>query len=485
MARFWGVSVPEWKAALRNPRLVATVIVVLGGLTIYTLNYPGSMEYDSFVQWLEGRSGSYGYWHPPVMSWILGVFDTMPGPVAGWFTGMDMLLVFGALAALLWLPKRVSWAAACVAAAMLVLPQLVLIEAVVWKDTLFADAALVATVLIGLAVKFWPARRWRLALLGAASLFLALAVLTRQNGIVILPCLATGLAIAVRQCSGNWRMGAAYGAGVFALTGGLALAGNAALQLRWDGVPSQEQQFKVLRLYDISGMLRRDPRLKLTVMDREAPELARLIRTRTVRLWSPAKSDTMEIAAVNDAIVTIPASVYAKQWRASVAERPGLYLKVRGEIFRWVFQPPDVGLCHPFHVGNQPGEEPLEGYVIVRRMDAHDIALKHYGEFFLWHTPVFSHALFALLGLGVLVLLIRRRAPADIVLASLIVADFVFTATFFVISIACDYRYLFLIDLTSIASLLYVAADWRGLLGPQKRGREAPFEACHRGELLG
>jgi MYXO-CTERM domain-containing protein len=205
-------------------------------------------------------------------------------------------------------------------------------------------------------------------------------------------------------------------------------------------------------------------------MDREAPGLAHLVRTWTVKVWTPVKNDTMESPAIDDAITTVPASVYAKQWRALVGERPGLYLKVRAELFRWVFQPPDVGLCHPFHVGNQPGEEPLEGYVIVRRMDAHDLALKHYGEFFLWHTPVFSHALFALLGLGALVLLIRRREPGDIVMASLIVADFVFTATFFVISIACDYRYLFLIDLTALASALYVAADWRGLLQTQKRG---------------
>ncbi|MDR3526771.1 MAG: hypothetical protein P4L57_05785 [Rhizomicrobium sp.] len=460
----------DWKAALRNPRLVATAIVLLGGLTIYAVNYPGSMEFDSFVQWLEGRRGIYGYWHPPVMSWILGVFDTLPGPVAGWFTGMDMLLAFGALAALLWLPKRVSWAAACVAAAMLLLPQLVLIEAVVWKDTLFADAALLATVLIGLAVKHWPERRWRFALLAAASVFLALAVLTRQNGIVIVPCIATGLAIAVRHLAGHWRRGAAYGAGLFTLTVALALAGNAALQLRWDGVPSSEQQFKVLRLYDISGMLRRDPSLKISVMDREAPGLAHLVRSWTVKVWTPLKNDTMESPAIDDAITTIPASVYAKQWRALVGERPWLYLKVRAELFRWVFQPPDVGLCHPFHVGNQPGLEPLDGYVIVRRMDAHDLALKHYGEFFLWHTPVFSHALFALLGLGALGLLIRRREPADIVMASLIVADFVFTATFFVISIACDYRYLFLIDLTALASTLYIAADWRELLQRQKRG---------------
>ena len=109
-------------------------------------------------------------------------------------------------------------------------------------------------------------------------------------------------------------------------------------------------------------------------------------------------------------------------------------------------------------------------------MDAHDIALNYYGEFFLHHTPVFSHTLFALLGLGVLVLLIRRRGPVDIVIASLIAAALVFSATFYVLSIACDYRYLYLIDLSALAGVLYAAADCQALWPrPRKRGPEGPL----------
>jgi len=276
---------------------------------------------------------------------------------------------------------------------------------------------------------------------------------------------AAGLAIAALRLSGDWRKGAAYGTGVLALAGGLALVGNAALLLRWDGTPSTEQQFKGLRLYDITGMVYRNLDLPLSVFDHEAPKLAKIIRSEGVARWSPKMNDTLEASPrIEAAMDATPAPVMARQWRVLIWHYPLRYLAVRALLFRWVFQPPDVGLCHPFHVGNQRGAEPLEGYVIVPRMDAHDIALKHYGEFFLHHTPVFSHALFALLGLGVLVVLIRRRSPADIVMASLIAAAFVFTATFAVLSIACDYRYLFIIDLSALAGALYVAADWQDLL---------------------
>jgi hypothetical protein len=129
-----------------------------------------------------------------------------------------------------------------------------------------------------------------------------------------------------------------------------------------------------------------------------------------------------------------------------------------------VFQPPDVGLCHPFHVGDQGDAGDLKELGIHPRLDARDVALWHYGDFFLYHTPVFSHALFAVLAIAVLVIVLRRRAPADFMIAALIAAAFVFTATFVVLSIACDYRYLYIIDLSALAGTLYVAADWRDLL---------------------
>jgi hypothetical protein len=149
------------------------------------------------------------------------------------------------------------------------------------------------------------------------------------------------------------------------------------------------------------------------------------------------------------------------------------YLAVRAELFRWVFQPPDVGLCHPFHVGDQGGEEEMKELGAKPRLDARDIALWHYGDFFLYNTPLFSHALFSVLAAGVLVIVLRRRNPVDIVLAALIGATAVFTATFFILSIACDYRYLYLIDLSALAGALYVAADWPAL---SKRGPAGPLE---------
>lgn len=466
------------KAALRSPRLVATGVIAFGGVATYLLNFPGSMEDDSFVQLLEGRQASYGNWHPPIMSWMLGVSDGLTSPPDAIYTLFQMLLAFVPLAAVLWLPKRVSWAAVLAALAMLFLPQFLMEQAVVWKDALFANATFAGYVCLALAVARLERRRLRLGLLVAATFFIAIAVLARQNGLVVVPGLAVALFFIAGKREGHWKTGLAYGAAVAGLCGAIALTGNAALMLRWDGTPSREDQIKILQLYDITGMVNHDLRLPLVVFDHAAPDLAHIIRTEGVARWSPVKNDTLQVSPrIVDALDATPAKVMYQQWRALILHYPLRYLAIRLELFRWVFQPPDVELCHPFHVGDEGDPDDLKQLGMQPRLDRRDMALWHYGDFFRDHTPAFSHAFWALLAAGILFPLLKRRAPADIAMAALIGSAFVFTSTFLIISIACDYRYLYIIDLSALAGALYVVADWRDFwrLLQKHRGPEGPL----------
>jgi hypothetical protein len=481
------------KTVLHCPRLVASAVIALGGIATYAINFPGSMEDDSFVQLLEGRTASYSNWHPPVMSWLLGISDSLIGPASAWFVLFQMVVAFGALAAVLWLPKRVSRSAVVAAAGMLVLPQLFMLQAVVWKDALFADAVLAGFICLAYAGKCWNRRYLRAALITLSAVFLTLAVLTRQNGIVVLPCAVLALALIAAKFDGCWRRAWVPSGALLLITVVFAFSANALLQLRGDGYPAQQEQFKVLELYDITGMVNRDLDLPLSVLDREAPQLAHVIRGEGVARWSPIMNDTLETSPrIVAALDATPAPVLARQWHQLIRDYPGEYLTVRAILFRWVFQPPDVGLCHPFHVGDQGNGSDLKELGIQPRMDRRDLMLWHYADFFQFNTPVFSHALWALVGLGLLYPLLRRRDSADLAVAALIATSFVFTATFLVISIACDYRYLYLIDLSALAGILYVAADWRELKhfvprvaalrresptssAPRKRGPEGPL----------
>ena len=72
---------------------------------------------------------------------------------------------------------------------------------------------------------------------------------------------------------------------------------------------------------------------------------------------------------------------------------------------------------------------------------------------------MFAHPVYAAVVLLALVALLRRRRPQDLAMAGLLAAALVFSLSFFVISIACDYRYLYVLDLSAIAAALYLLAD--------------------------
>ena len=451
------------------PRPIAAAILTLGGIASYALTYPGELEDDSFAQLVEARAESYSFWHPPVMSWMLGISDAL-SPGAAWFVAFQFLLCFGALVSLFWLGRRVSWGAVAGAFVILFLPQLFLFQATVWKDALFADACLAGFVCLMHAAVRWQSPRPRFALIGAAALFLALAMLARQNGVIMLPCAALALGLVATGRENSRRAGAIYGAVFAAGCAALALAGNAALELRADGTPAVEMQFKTLELYDIAGMAKARPHLALPILDQSAPGMARLIRGDGVRLYSPVKNDTLEAStALMDARDAVPAPLLARQWRSLLLHRPATYLAVRAKVFGWLFLPSQGEFCHPYHIGAEGNADDLRFLGMRPRLDDRDVALGDYAKA-LVATPVLAHPTYAILALLELALLLWRRRPADMVLAGLLGASLLFTLSFFVISIACDYRYLYVLDLSAIAAALYLLADF-----PKKKGGKSPL----------
>ena len=72
-----------------------------------------------------------------------------------------------------------------------------------------------------------------------------------------------------------------------------------------------------------------------------------------------------------------------------------------------------------------------------------------------------SHLAFAALALVVGVVLLIRRDPADLVIAALLAGTLAFAATYLLISIACDYRYLYALDIAAITGALYFLLDPR------------------------
>ncbi|HTT85327.1 MAG TPA: hypothetical protein VMF67_17760 [Rhizomicrobium sp.] len=439
------------------PRRVTGAILVAAWIATVVISWPGHLSYDSIIQLHDGRMGFYHSWHPPVMAWLLGVGDAV-WPGAGLFMLLDTALFFGALLSLVWTVPRVSWAAAVVAALVALLPQTVLYQTIVWKDVLFADAAVAGFACLAQAALAWPNARARMAWIGGALALFILATLTRQNGLIVLFLggLALGLT-AWRQ--GDRPAGLRYAGSALAGAVAISLTLSFALSLRSDGGEGPRAQLKLLRLYDVVGAVAAHPSLPLDRLDVDDPELERLIRSDGVRLYTPERNDTLVGSqALQNELADAEPQWLAAQWYDLMRRHPWLYLKTRATVFAQVLFTPDIAGCRPVFVGIEGPAGEMGDLNIAPRKDARDLALQAYARAFT-NTPVFSHALYVLLAVAGIVMLLRRRALGDEAIVSMLIAALLFTASFFVISIACDYRYLYFLDLAAIVAVFYLALD--------------------------
>ncbi|MGA0603503.1 hypothetical protein ACO2Q3_22535 [Caulobacter sp. KR2-114] len=451
------VNPAEPKTPIALPGLVAAGMLLVGGAAAVAFSWPGHWSYDSVVELDQGRSGIYNAWHPPVTAWLLGLADRLQRGGA-LFTVLEGALVFASLASLALMARRGGWAVVAAAALALATPQLAIYPAIVWKDVLFAGAALAAFACLAWYGRGWPSPRLRWALLVKAGALLALAALARQNGLILIPVAAvTAGWIAARQATARpWARGVAAGAVLLAVAIGVAVAGSAALKTRSDGQNERQRQWTELRLYEMVAARQLDPGAGFPILAARAPAMNAFLLGQGPRLFNTQRIDPLvqndTVAAHEDA--DRPAVL--AQWRAIFAARPWLYLRVRAELFRQVFAAPDIEACVPLSVGvNGPPEEMKRLGFETRYSDADDVVFTYAQAFF--HSPVFSHAAWALLAAALMIALLLRRRPEDLAVAGLLAAALTFTASFFAISIACDYRYLYFLDLSALAGAVYAA----------------------------
>ena len=452
-----------------TPRSAVALVLALGCAVSLGMNLPGHLSYDSILQLWQGRSGVYNTWHPPVMAWLLGLGDALV-PGASLFVVLDTLLLYGALAALLLLPGRPSWLAIPVALLWAASPQGLIYPGIVWKDVLYAGATVCGFVVLAFAAARWHvAARARVGLSGAALALWTLAALARQNGLVALVCGVAALGwIAGRDMAlARVRRGLAVAGGALLASLLVIAAATAAFNAHSDGEPARLHQVEDLQAYDLAAAVRTDPGFRMGLLARREPDLERLIRTHGAAEYSPVRIDSLAAdQALQAATQDGPPELLAGQWRDLVLQHPGLYLKIRLTALRWVFLTPDVRTCVPIFVGVTGPQPWMDKLHIAERESRRDHALRVYSAP-LMDSPIFSHAAFALAALALLAILLRRRAPADVAMVAMISSALLFAATFLVLSVACDYRYLYALDVSSVAGALYLALTrgWRPSAG--------------------
>jgi hypothetical protein len=259
---------------------------------------------------------------------------------------------------------------------------------------------------------------------------------------------------------GRWRRGLVWGVGAFAA---LLVTGWAETHLSEPPKAAKDTAtstgIHIVQTYDVVGAAALDPSYRLDILAAQDAAATKVIRERGKLDWSGRRVDFLDRdSVIQGPINAIPDAAWSRQWFDLVLHHPGLYARVRLEDFRWVFFPPVIDWCLPAYVGVDAPAEKMAPLGLKHRFTQGDIELANYASWFLG-TPVLEHLTWAVVCLTLGGLFLWRRERVDIPMAGLQLAGAAFAASFLIISIACDYRYLYFTDLAAMTGLVYAAID--------------------------
>lgn len=443
-------------------------VVLLGGYALMLrLNLPGHLSVDSVLALHEGRFGVRTTWNPAIFGWLLGVFDRIHTGTA-LAVGASGALLFGSWALLARLRPRTSWLAPAVALGVVALPQALIYPAIVWKDVWFAQAAIAGFVVLALGLARGDGRTPWLSLAFAALLF-AGAGLLRQNGLIMV--FPAALAIAWALSGRGWGRSAALAGGWIVVVAALTLLLSATAKPQGAGAPdgAGEKGLRLLATYDLAAAAALQPGRPTPRIDAVAPDVGAYLRANAERLYAPERVDVLTAdRTLAHGLKRVPRQVIRAEWLDLIRNDPGLWLNARMLAFRQVAGTPVIDRCLPVTLGVEGPAATLQALEMTPRRTAADGRLYNYVTWFL-DTPAMSHLAYAALAGALMVVLMVRRDPADLAMAAMLGGALAFAASFFAISIACDYRYLYVLDAAALTGLIYVALDPRLSRRPERR----------------
>lgn len=434
--------------------------LLMGGFAVIAgLNFPGHLSVDSIMSITEGRSGVRISWGPPMYSAILGAFDKV-FPSTGLYLAASVGLLMVTWSAMASLRPKTSWIAPVVLLGALLMPQVLIYQGIVWKDVLFANLAIAAFVALGHAARDWDERRAIWAPLGTACVCLAFACLVRQNGAVAV----AAFALAVGWLAGrrSWKWAVPWAVAAFAAPLVLAAVLDEVTPVHEPpGQADMDQGVRIVQHYDLVGALASDPTRPMPALQASNPTALAELRKEAPKVYSPVRADTLSRSqSLGMALWKLDGKAVGEEWRNLILKDPARYAQVRLAVFDWVFLTPKLDLCLPIHVGVAGLPDQTAALGLHEGWEPPDGQLYNYSTWW-FDTPFYSHLTYAIAAFAVFVFLMIRRQAADIAMAGLMVAALGFAATFLIISIACDYRYCYFLDLAAITGVLYVALDPR------------------------
>lgn len=248
----------------------------------------------------------------------------------------------------------------------------------------------------------------------------------------------------------------AWALGMLAAVAVVAGAGQAALAAHTEDEAGAAGELEWLQVWDLAGAVHADPHLALSGL---RPDTTAFLRA-AAPAWSPQRMDGLVGLPGADEALDDAGPAVARVWSSLVLRRPDLYVRIRLADFVQVLATPRLPACRPLFLGLDGPPAMLQA---LKPAPPDPLRLKFgraYGLAFVG-TPVLSHLAYLALATGLFALALRGRTAEDRAVAAMLACAGAFAASFAVGGVACDYRYLYPLDLFAMAALLHrCAAGW-------------------------
>lgn len=424
----------------------------------------GHVSLDAVQQLVEAATGASVSWSPPFMSAVLQWLgtDVAFDPVVAMerFVQLLVLLLYGGLLLAAAPVRAVPWLWPRVVAASLLLlhPVLMAYAGIVWKDVLLA--AIVAGAFgAGLASLAHRGVGSRVALAALCMFFAALMPHVRQHGMILAPAVALLPLLSILWTDGlARRLRLALSVLLVLLFVGTLLGAGAwsDARVRDDHSDSTSVGFRSVFIFDLAGIEARVDAGPLRERGLSVVDDARL-----VEVYTPDRIDTLPGAAGFDALVGAMSvrELHGLWWR-SVLRFPGAYFRHRAAVWTRMLGAGEGGVCLPVHLGIGGPEHQLAALGLPGGTDTRDHRVYERLQP-LFGTPMFSQAwtLAALMVVALRIVFLPRRSRIALGVPAL--AALATYASFALVGIACDYRYLFVGLVMTVLLWVVSIMGWR------------------------
>lgn len=426
-------------------------------LAIALIFSPGYLSPDSGAQMEEARTFKYTWVHPPVMSLIWSLFLPIVSGPLGMLIFHNLLFWFS-LSLTLQMGIRKLGVRLAITTAVLAFPPINSYLPMIWKDVSMSVAFMAGITLLGLSSQYKSRVMWLLA-----NVIAFYGVSVRHNAfLAVLPVILWSSMIGFRLFrSKKIRMRTQIAVGLFAFIGIQKLSWILNGMLISVAIPPT---IRTLLMYDLVGIsvrsgvsqipdaIRSEERVENLSTQVQIPEnmpqsipksiedLAKIYSTDRVDPIFDGGSGRFPHYLHSEEVTSRSIPEIKKVWFKAIIEYPLIYLKHRWEVTSSFLGLSRSEVCIPYGQFWDPGGRAAT--TISRKIEQGMLQV----WFHLKDTLFYRGWLYLVIGIGFLVLSIRAGDAMSLVFSSSAV---LYTLSYFIIGIGCDFRYLWWLVLSN------------------------------------